>query len=55
MEFSGQIRPLCLPCTGTCVTPEDIVGDNGEKLLTGKETPVEACAIEGISGNLSKI
>ena len=47
VEFSDQIRPLCLPCTGTCVTAEEIVGPFGRKLLTGKETAEEACAIEG--------
>ena len=52
MEFSGQLRPLCLFCIGTCAIPENIVGDNEEKLLSKKGTPEGACAIEGISGNL---
>ena len=44
--FSDYIRPVCLPCTGTCVTPDEIVNSRGEKLLTGNETPEQACAIE---------
>lgn len=44
--FTDYIRPVCLPCTGTCVTPDDIRDENGNKLLTGNETPQEACIIE---------
>ena len=47
VTFTDYIRPVCLPCTGTCVTPDDVVGKRGQKLLTGDETPEQACAIEG--------
>lgn len=46
ISFSNYIRPICLPCSGTCVKPDDIRDENGNKLLTGDETPEEACKIE---------
>ena len=47
VTFTDYIRPVCLPCTGTCVTPDEIVNSRGERLLSGNETEEEACAIEG--------
>ena len=47
VQFTDYIRPVCIPCTGTCVTPDELIGSRGEQLLTGDETPEEACAIEG--------
>lgn len=46
IAFSNYIRPICLPCSGTCVKPDDIRDENGNRLLTGDETPEEACKIE---------
>ncbi|CAK8674588.1 unnamed protein product [Clavelina lepadiformis] len=55
VEFTNFIRPVCLPCSGTCITPNLLVDEDGTSLLRGDETPEEACRIEGewLSGRKS--
>nr|XP_039270118.1 complement factor B-like [Styela clava] len=57
LTFGYYIRPVCLPCTGTCLTAERLVDDNGISLIKEGMSESEKCRIEEkqLLGNDAKV
>lgn len=46
LEFEYYIRPVCLPCTGTCLTEEELVDEHRSSLITPDMDDIQKCSIE---------
>nr|XP_039270146.1 complement C2-like [Styela clava] len=43
LTFGYHIRPICLPCKGTCLKKEQLVDDNGVPLINDRMTSEQKC------------
>nr|XP_039270340.1 complement factor B-like [Styela clava] len=46
LTFGYYIRPICLPCTGTCLKKEQLVDDNGVPLINDEMSAEQKCLKE---------